>query len=522
MLGERAHFRGVVYEDGVKVDWSIWPESLLERVAGADPLPDDLDVGYRVLLDEAGRTAGWPPPTFRAHIPTPPSADEYDAIVREFWWSSTYVAKGLRRGELTLAKYALDVDLKLDALRRMLEWRLELDHDWSLRPGVLGTRARAAPPAGPVGGVRRDLRRRRPRRELGRPLPHLRAVPPGRARRRGRARLRVPRGRRRTDDGAPPRGARSLDGGLQRRGDAGAIAGAAARLVRVERADLDRRPVERCGLAVDEPLRARRGAAAAMADGLQLVDELGHAEEQRHRPERLAAEVAVQARGDDPLAPEHHLLNRVDDLGLEELRLVDPDDVVPLGAAQRVADAVDRDRTHARAGVADDVRDVVAVVDPRLHDQHALARDLGAAQAPDELLALAAEHRAAHDLEPTAAAGNGPDHGAGPYKEVTDGTAYASRVRLFIVRHAKAAGGEPDEVRPLTGEGREQARDLGKRFAADGIRPDAVLTSPLLRARETAEEIGNAVGVEPEADERLAPGATPTPFARRRPGAGTS
>jgi aminoglycoside 6-adenylyltransferase len=138
VLGERTHFRGVVYDDGVKVDWSIWPESLLGRVAGADPLPDDLDVGYRVLLDESGSTAGWPSPTFRAHVPRPPSADEYDALVREFWWSSTYVAKGLWRGELTLAKFALDVDLKLDALRRMLEWRLELEHDWSLRPGVLG------------------------------------------------------------------------------------------------------------------------------------------------------------------------------------------------------------------------------------------------------------------------------------------------------------------------------------------------------------------------------------------------
>jgi hypothetical protein len=62
--------------------------------------------------------------------------------------------------------------------------------------------------------------------------------------------------------------------------------------------------------------------------------------------------------------------------------------------------------------VADDVRDVVAVVDARLHDQDALARDLGAAQAPDQLLALAAEHRPADDLEPAAAAGHGPDHGA--------------------------------------------------------------------------------------------------------------
>jgi phosphohistidine phosphatase len=80
-------------------------------------------------------------------------------------------------------------------------------------------------------------------------------------------------------------------------------------------------------------------------------------------------------------------------------------------------------------------------------------------------------------------------------------------VRLFIVRHAEAAGGEPDELRPLTEQGRENARALGKRLAVDGVRPDAVLTSPLLRARETATEIARALGIEAEADERLAPGA---------------
>jgi phosphohistidine phosphatase len=80
-------------------------------------------------------------------------------------------------------------------------------------------------------------------------------------------------------------------------------------------------------------------------------------------------------------------------------------------------------------------------------------------------------------------------------------------VRLFIVRHAEAAGGEPDELRPLTEQGRESARALGKRLAADGVRPDAVLSSPLLRARETATEIARAVGIDAEPDERLAPGA---------------
>jgi phosphohistidine phosphatase len=80
-------------------------------------------------------------------------------------------------------------------------------------------------------------------------------------------------------------------------------------------------------------------------------------------------------------------------------------------------------------------------------------------------------------------------------------------MRLFIVRHAKAAAGEPDELRALTEEGRETARALGKQLAADGVHPDVVLSSPLLRARETAAEIAKATGAEAEADDRLGPGA---------------
>jgi phosphohistidine phosphatase len=78
-------------------------------------------------------------------------------------------------------------------------------------------------------------------------------------------------------------------------------------------------------------------------------------------------------------------------------------------------------------------------------------------------------------------------------------------MQLVVVRHGKAAPGEPDDLRPLTAEGREQARELGERLRARGISPDAVLTSPLLRARETAAALGLG---EPEVDERLAPGAT--------------
>jgi phosphohistidine phosphatase len=78
-------------------------------------------------------------------------------------------------------------------------------------------------------------------------------------------------------------------------------------------------------------------------------------------------------------------------------------------------------------------------------------------------------------------------------------------VRLFVVRHAEAAPGDPDELRPLTDAGRAAARALGDRLAEHGL--DAVLSSPLLRARETAEAIARPAGLVAEPDERLAPGA---------------
>ena len=82
-------------------------------------------------------------------------------------------------------------------------------------------------------------------------------------------------------------------------------------------------------------------------------------------------------------------------------------------------------------------------------------------------------------------------------------------MRLLIVRHAEAASGLPDELRPLTPHGRQQARALGRRLLAESLAPDAVLTSPLLRARETGAELGLQ---EPEVDDRLAPGASPAAY----------
>lgn len=68
----------------------------------------------------------------------------------------------------------------------------------------------------------------------------------------------------------------------------------------------------------------------------------------------------------------------------------------------------------------------------------------------------------------------------------------------------------PDELRALTPAGIAAAGLLAGRIAAAEVRPAVVLTSPLVRTRQTAEIVGTALGVPVLVDTRLAPGATAT------------
>jgi phosphohistidine phosphatase len=83
-----------------------------------------------------------------------------------------------------------------------------------------------------------------------------------------------------------------------------------------------------------------------------------------------------------------------------------------------------------------------------------------------------------------------------------------ARVLVYLVRHADALGGHPDETRELSERGLLEARALAESLADGDLAPAVVLTSPLVRARQTAELIAGAAGAELRVDERLAPGAT--------------
>ena len=75
-------------------------------------------------------------------------------------------------------------------------------------------------------------------------------------------------------------------------------------------------------------------------------------------------------------------------------------------------------------------------------------------------------------------------------------------MHLYLIRHAEAVplgdhGIRHDEERPLTAHGEEQCKALAQALHRLGVRFDTLLTSPLVRARQTAERLAaNAARVK--------------------------
>jgi phosphohistidine phosphatase len=77
---------------------------------------------------------------------------------------------------------------------------------------------------------------------------------------------------------------------------------------------------------------------------------------------------------------------------------------------------------------------------------------------------------------------------------------------IWLLRHGDAEDGSPDSERPLTDKGREQSQVAGAALKALGVEIDACLTSPKVRAAETARIACESLGVEPELEPKLAGG----------------
>jgi aminoglycoside 6-adenylyltransferase len=126
------------YENGLKIDFTVWPVELLEKITNEPRLPGYLDDGYQVLLDKTDLTKRLKPPSYSVYIPVQPTAKTYRESVEEFFSESCYVAKQICREDLFPLKYNLDHVMKFKKLRQMLEWKIEIENNWSLKMGSYG------------------------------------------------------------------------------------------------------------------------------------------------------------------------------------------------------------------------------------------------------------------------------------------------------------------------------------------------------------------------------------------------
>jgi phosphohistidine phosphatase len=80
-------------------------------------------------------------------------------------------------------------------------------------------------------------------------------------------------------------------------------------------------------------------------------------------------------------------------------------------------------------------------------------------------------------------------------------------MELYLLRHAHAGDPAtwdgPDERRPLSDKGEKQSDRLGRFLAGIGFQSDAIITSPKVRAAQTAKLVADRLGLPVGEDDRL-------------------
>jgi phosphohistidine phosphatase len=78
---------------------------------------------------------------------------------------------------------------------------------------------------------------------------------------------------------------------------------------------------------------------------------------------------------------------------------------------------------------------------------------------------------------------------------------------IWLLRHGDAEDGSPDAERKLTAKGEQQGHAAGEALAKLGVHLDICLSSPKVRAAETARLACEPLGIEVKLESRLAGGA---------------
>ena len=116
----------MLFTDGNRIDLTLWP------INYRDEWVDDNQLA-RIILDKDRLFHPLPAPTDQQYWVKQPNQKQFDDCCNEFWWVSTYVAKGLWRDEIL---YALDhLQLVREMLLKMMEWQVGFETNFKISVG---------------------------------------------------------------------------------------------------------------------------------------------------------------------------------------------------------------------------------------------------------------------------------------------------------------------------------------------------------------------------------------------------
>ncbi len=137
-LYEDVPYRLVWFAGGVKVDFQFVSVDAIHDMIRSGALSDEYLRGYVVALDKDELFRDLPPSPHVFPQPDPPSAEQVQAVINEFYFEAIHVAQFIRRREYWVVKFR-DWTMKRDLLQ-MLEWHARATRDEPVNTWLLGKR----------------------------------------------------------------------------------------------------------------------------------------------------------------------------------------------------------------------------------------------------------------------------------------------------------------------------------------------------------------------------------------------
>jgi aminoglycoside 6-adenylyltransferase len=113
----------LLYEDGVKVDFKLYSKSKFIKETQEKELPEDWDIGYKILIDKDGITKQMLKPTYQISIIKKPSEKEFQNLINDFVGN-----RGSRHNWAHNLRYLIP----------LIEWHIASEHNWNITTNKYG------------------------------------------------------------------------------------------------------------------------------------------------------------------------------------------------------------------------------------------------------------------------------------------------------------------------------------------------------------------------------------------------